>query len=151
MLGLWVALHGLALTAVALEFTQGDGLRVSHLGPMMVWLLAVPLGAVAGWFRPLPVVKAAHELDLRAGLDDRISTALEFADDSSPMARLQRIDAVSVAEVQATPLFPVPWDRGWPWLVAALLLGLVCIGGALSFDLGTAPPCLLYTSDAADE
>ncbi len=140
MLGLWIGLHGLAFTAVWFEFGQGDGLLVSQLGPMMTWLLSVPLGAVVGWLRPLPVAKAAHELDLRAGLDDRISTALEFAGDLSPMARLQRIDAVSVAGVNATPLFPVPWRRGWPWLVAALLLGLVCIGGALSFDLGTASP-----------
>lgn len=138
--GLIAGLVVAAALAVFFEATATDGLLTSHLPAVLAPLLLAPLGALGGWLRPLPTARAAHELDLRAGLEDRISTALEFADDPSPMARLQRIDAASVADVDAAPLFPVPLRPAVPWLVAALLLLLTTVGLGLTFDLGAAPP-----------
>ncbi|MCO4773752.1 MAG: hypothetical protein KDA24_27215 [Deltaproteobacteria bacterium] len=140
MLGLLVALHAVAFWAVWREFMAEAGLTVGALLTGLSFLLLVPLGALVGWLRPLPVARAAHELDLRAGLDDRLSTALEFAGDDTAMARMQRVDAISVANVNVPPFFPVPWQRGAPWLLAALLLCLVCVGGALTFELGLHAP-----------
>jgi|GEM_PF-1755815 len=138
MVGLGLALLAMAGAAVAIEVARG--LSTADL-PTLAWaLLLIPIAAAIGWLRPLPVARAAHELDLRAGLEDRISTALEFAAVDTSIARLQRIDAASVAGVAAAPLFPIPWRRGGPWLLALLLLALVTVGAGLTFDLGRSAP-----------
>ena len=138
--GLAAGLLALAVHGLVIELRTVDGLRVEHLPPLLAWLLLGPVAALGAWLAPLPTARAARELDRRAGLDDRISTALEFADDPSPIARLQRIDAASVADVAVAPLFPVPWRRLGPPLLVALLLALVTVGVSLTFDLGRRPP-----------
>ena len=49
-------------------------------------------GGVALWFRP-SFAYSAHYIDTQLVLQDRISTALELRDDSTPIAVLQRRDA----------------------------------------------------------
>jgi hypothetical protein len=152
MTGLVLGLSAFVVHAAFLEVSRSGGLTPAQLPTLLIWLLACPLAALVSWARPLPVARAAHELDLRAGLQDRISTALEFAGDDSAMARLQRLDAGSVSGVDARPLFPIPWRRGAPWLLSLLLLGLVVVGAALTFDLASrpAPPVSDDTSPAED-
>jgi len=138
--GLLIALLAMTSHAMFLEWTRTGGLSTSHLLSLLPWLFLAPLAGLAGWLRPLPLSKVAHELDQRAGLDDRISTALEFAASDSEMARVQRADAASVADVSVAPLFPIPWLRGGPWLSTTLLLLLITLGSGLTFDLGRPGP-----------
>lgn len=146
------ALLAMTVHAAVLELTRSGGLSTEHLVPLLSWLVLAPLAALGGWLRPLPVAKAAHELDLRAGLDDRIGTALEFAASDSAMARMQRIDAASVAGVSAAALFPIPWLRSAPWLMTTLLALLLVLGSGLTFDLGVrGPEPVAEPEDAAED
>ena len=124
------ALLGIAIAALVLEFR--GGLRLDHLLPLCAFLLLVPVFAIV---RRPALAAAASELDRRAGLADRLGTALEFAGSSRPLAPGQAADAAAHAPVRGiAALFPLPWRAGRPAL-AALLLALLAVGAGLAFEL----------------
>ncbi len=134
--GATLALLGIAGTALVLEFSTG--LRLDHLAPLASWLLLVPLFAFAAGRRP-QVAAAASELDRRAGLADRLGTALEFAGSDHRLTPSQAADAAAHAPAAGiAALFPLPWRAGRPAL-AALLLALLSLGAGLAFDLQPSP------------
>ena len=151
-LGLALALGAGAASALAIELATVDGLATTHLGLLASWLVLAPLFGVAGALRPLTTRRAVHELDQRAGLADRLGTALAFADVDSHLARIQRADAARFADVLVAPLFPFAWRQRAPLLLALLaLLGLV-VGAGLGFDLGPRPePAVVEVTDSSDD
>ncbi len=153
LLACGVAFGGAAATALALEILVPGGLTVPHLGWLAAWLLVVPAAAVAAAARPIPPTLAASELDRRAGLADRLGTALEFASDPSPMAAVQREDAAAAA-FTATPAaaFPVAFG-GRPVATLAVLAALLLLvaGASLTWRLGPAPPAVAEEPSAADD
>ncbi len=150
-IGLALGLAGAAASALAIELSTPSGLSWDHLGLLACWLLLAPLFAAAGALRPLTVRRAAHELDQRAGLDDRLGTALAFADHDSPLARFQRLDAACFADVAVTPLFPLRLVRA-PLLIALLMLLGLFIAAGLRFDLGPRPtPMAVRIPDSTDD
>ena len=134
-----LGLAALALHGAGIELTTHDGVAWSHAGPLAGWLALGVVGAVVGFFRSTTLRLAAHELDQRAGLDDRLGTALAFAALDAPLARLQRADANAFADVAVAPLFPPGWGRRAPLLAALLLLCVLGFAAAVSFDLGPSP------------
>ncbi len=138
--GLSAALIGIVLCALGLELT--GGLEARHLGPLLIWLLAVPLGALLASAGGIDLPTAAAEADHRAGLSDRLGTALEFAADPAPLAGLQRVDAAQFAQATSVAaLFPVAWRAHVPRLAVLLVLALATTGAALTFQLRpSAPP-----------
>jgi len=122
---------------LALVSEWRGGLEVSHLKVVLAPLLLGPLAALTAGRSSL--WDAAAELDARAGLADRLGTALEFADDAGAMATLQRADAAAHAGVTPASFFVPPWGSLLARLVPALLLLLVVTGAALTWQLGGAP------------
>ncbi len=116
---------GLGLVALQLA---GHLLPIPHLNwwswlPALVWLGGMCLLLIA-WHQP--PVNTARRVDQLLGLRERLSTALEHADDPStePIEALQRADAITFASRVR------PKDLGWAfqrrtvaWLVLPLLLG----------------------------
>lgn len=132
--GLTGALFALVLHALALEL--GPGLQPAHLPPLLAWLLLAPGCALVAALRPIDLAAAAAEADARAGLSDRLGTALEFASTDAPLVATQRADAAAfAASTSAGSLFPVPWGRHLPRLVALLVLALGVTGAGLTFQL----------------
>lgn len=130
-----------AVNAAVLELATVEGLLLGHLLPLAAWLLLAPAAALIAASRPIALARAASEADRRAGLHDRLGTALEFSQDASAMALLQRADAASAAQGLATGrLFGVLWGRRLGWLFATLALLLMVIGAGLTFHFGPAPP-----------
>jgi hypothetical protein len=127
--------------ALAFEWLAVDGL-VPHKLPI---LLAIPLGtatlgAVRAALRRPTLLLGASELDRRASLDDRVSTALEFASLDSEMARLQRADAERrSAGLDPAPHFAVAWRRRLRAPAAAALLLLLVASASLLFRLAPSP------------
>jgi len=142
-----------AIHAVAVEVAAAGGLVAEHIPLLLAWLLLSPLAAVVAAARPIALDLAAAELDHRAGLHDRIGTALEFAGDSSVMADLQRADAAEAARgLAAGRLFVVAWRRRVPVLFGTLALLLMVVGASLTWRFGPAPapppePELTVTED----
>lgn len=98
----------------------------------VLWFLlaGAAAGAAAGWFRHVSRYDAARLADERAGLQERLSTAIHILDQqkSSPLARAQLADAARASQaLQAAQLLPYRAPRRWPWLLgaAALLLGFI--------------------------
>ncbi len=151
LVGLLVGLVCLGVTALAVELS--GGLELAHLLWLLLWLAMCPVGGLVGWVRSPAMPVAASEVDRRAGLSDRLGTALEFAADPSEMAGLQRADAAAVAGgVQAGALFGVPWRRRLLGVLIAGSLSTMVIGAALTFALGGAPqePVIEERSAAED-
>ena len=136
LVGLMLGVCALAIHAFGLELT--GGLQAVHLPWLLLWLLACPLMGLAALLRKPATPLAASEVDRRAGLSDRLGTALEFAAHDSPMAVLQRADAAAIAgTVQPAALFLVPWRRRLLALLIAGSLTLMMVGAALTFQLGS--------------
>jgi hypothetical protein len=95
-------------------------------------LASLPLlGAIAGWFRPLPPLAGAVALDRQAGLADRIATALTFGKDPAPTPfMLAAIEDAIAAGARANPraavAIPFP-DEAVAALVASLFLAGVSV------------------------
>lgn len=98
-------------------------------------LAALPLGFLWGWFRPITRVEAARFLDLRAGLQERLSTALEVESQAAPAAadwqprwrELVVTDALAAsAGIVPQRLLPMtlPSSARWAVLVLAVAAGL---------------------------
>ena len=97
--------------------------------------LAVPLAFLWGWSRPISRGEAARFLDLQAGLQERLTTALEVSGPAQPAAgewhqrwrELVVTDAATAAQ-QVVPqrLLPatLPRNARWAALVLALAAGL---------------------------
>ena len=139
LVGLLVGVAAAGVNALGIELTSG--LEFAHLPRLLLWLLLCPVAGLLGFLRGTAMPIAASEVDRRAGLSDRLGTALEFAADTSAMAGLQRKDAASVAgAVRPASLFVVPWRRRLLSLLIAGSLTLMVVGAALTFQLGAAPP-----------
>ena len=137
--GLELGLLALAVSALLLEL-RPQGLQLEHGLPLLGWFLLGPALAGLAWARRPELEAAASRLDREAGLSDRLGTALEFAQDRSAMAELQRADAAEHAEqVDLDGLFPVPWRERLPRLAVAACLALLVTGAGLTFRLGPAP------------
>jgi hypothetical protein len=135
LVGLLLGVCALAVHAFGLELTVG--LQMSHLPWLLLWLLACPVAGLGALVRRTTLPLAASEVDRRAGLADRLGTALEFAADASPMASLQRADAAAIAAtVRPAALFVIPWRRRLLGLLIASCLTLMLVGAALTFQLG---------------
>lgn len=138
LVGLFVGILLLAVNALALELQAG--LELGHIPWLLLWLLLCPAAGLVGLFRRPSMPVAASAVDLRAGLSDRLGTALEFAADATPMAALQRADAAAAAgAVRPAALFAVPWRRRLLWLLFAGSLTLMLVGASLTFHLGASP------------
>lgn len=107
-----------------------------------VWLLLLParplsspqtttlaivvtgLVAVAMWWAVPDVSATARAIDRRAGLDDRLATALQVARDDDPVARLIVRDAATrLRRLRPTRVFPFEAPtHGRVWLSAGVLL-----------------------------
>lgn len=127
-----VALGGAVIAAAASRLTPL--LSDSHVLWLTVGLVAVALLAVLGgvMLRPRSTLKAAQRFDLRFGLRERISTALELmggAIHSDPALSAHQIDdAVGVAssvDVRRHIPFVVDW-RMWA-IVASLAVALILL------------------------
>jgi len=138
--GLGLGLVGAVLTAAAIEMATFEGLAWAHVPVLASWLLLGVVFAAVGALRPVTTRRAVHELDQRAGLDDRLGTALAFADDESPLARFQRADAARFAGVDVAPLFPLGTRRAPLALLGLLLLLVGVFAAGRVFDLGPRPP-----------
>ncbi len=97
-----------------------------------VALLAPPVGFIVGFWRRPSVEAAARWLDQRQGLQERLSTALEIADQESRGHWQQLIlnDAhVAAQKVNPAILLPIGLPRAARWvggiLAAVILLGLI--------------------------
>ena len=149
LIGLSVALIGVILCALALEF--GTGLIGDHLLPLLAWFVAVPVGAILAASHGLSLAAAATEADQRAGLSDRLGTALEFAGEPGPLAAMQRHDAgVHALATGVAGLFPLPWRAHLPRLAVLLVLALAITGAALTFQLRP-PPAPIAIAEPDDD
>ncbi|ASS75468.1 hypothetical protein CIG75_11095 [Tumebacillus algifaecis] len=89
------------------------------------------IGVVWSWATPPSYQQAAQEVD-RYGLQDRVSTALSFAEDDSKIAALQRQEAVGMllqlrAEVPQIVKLSVPRRAAGILLVLALMMSALTI------------------------
>jgi len=81
------------------------------------------LGAASGLFARLAPTDLYRSLDRRAGLKDRLVTALELAESDEAMAGAQRRDAVRASEsLVPGSLYPFRWTRWHTAAVVALAL-----------------------------
>jgi hypothetical protein len=141
-LALGAALAGATAAALGFELFA-DGLTTAHGLLLAAWFGSVPIAAAVAALVPIPLARAASELDRRAGYGDRLGTALEFADDRSPMAARQRADAAEIAATAAPPrsFFPVGITGRQVGRIAGLLALFLLVGGAsLTWRLGPAAP-----------
>lgn len=82
--------------------------------------------------------KVALRLDA-LGLQERVSTMLEFAEDASPMAQLQRRDAIAHIQKTSPKQLSVSLPkRNWVLCLVALCLAVVMV--LLPYDLFAVPP-----------
>jgi hypothetical protein len=148
LVGLTVGL--VAIAAVALGLELSSGLEGRHLPWLLLALVPAPALALIASLRPIALPVAASEADRRAGLSDRLGTAIEFAADGSAMATLQRADAATHADgLRAGALFAVPWRRRLVALFGMLALALLVVGASLTFRLGPKPPPELAAEPSA--
>jgi len=87
---------------------------------LAVTLLATVAAVLGVWFWPRPALRAARFFDLRFGLKERSSTALEIAAGGVPSAPdltdLQLRDAVNAAsKVKPARYLPFQWRRRVCW------------------------------------
>ncbi len=98
-------------------------------------LAALPLGFLWGWLRPITRADAARFLDSTAGLQERLTTALEVSGNTQPAAgewqqrwrELVVTDAATASQqVQPQRLLPValPPSARWAVVVLGLAAGL---------------------------
>ena len=129
------AFVGAGAMALGIEILR-PGLAVSDLPRLAWWLLLPALGLLVGWGRRPALGRAATELDRRAGLADRLATALEFAGADGGLVGLQRADAAAHAQgVAAGRWFGVVWRRVAPALGLAVVFWLVVVGLSLTFHI----------------
>jgi len=121
-----LAANGVAVAlAVATVATLGVPLTpvapwVALLASATAWVLITLASAV---LRPTPILAAARVVDVRAGLLDRLATALEVQPRAaaSPLApRLLADAAAHTASVDLTAAVPYRVPRSWPVLVSAI-------------------------------
>lgn len=134
---LWrtLILAGVVYLAVLLLY------KLAPIPGSVVWwtalasLAALPIGFLAGWLRPVTRADAARFLDSKAGLQERLSTALEVGADSRPTGNenqgrwreLVMADAAMTAgNLLPQTLLPVmlPPSARWAVLVLGLSAGL---------------------------
>lgn len=83
------------------------------------------VGVASGFFARLTPMDLYRSLDRRAGLKDRLVTALELAESNDAMANAQRRDAVQVSEsLVPGNLYPYRWTRWHTGAVVTLVLAL---------------------------
>jgi chemotaxis protein histidine kinase CheA len=146
------AWQGLALGAVvgavaSLGLAVLDFLNVRLTEP--VWLIgtavvAAVIGAVIGYFRPVPKRALADSIDRRAGLENRVATAEEVP--NSGLGQALRQDAADrLGAVRPAAIYPLQVNRRHG---AAIALG---VATAAVFLLGNTPILLNDRQKAARE
>lgn len=121
----------LALGWVALDWTRI--LYADWLGLTVLFFTSSLVGAVIGFFRPVKTSVLAKSMDLRAGLKDRLDTAIDEHGESI-FQSVQAEDAEqSLAGVTPSALYPVRFGR---WQTAALAAAVLA---ASAFLLGNSP------------
>ncbi len=93
-------------------------------------LAGAVLGGLFGWTRRVTPMQAAILADERAGLKERLSTALwlSAAGSESALASAQLADAATHAEsLRATSVLPWRPPQHWKWLLGALTLLLAVV------------------------
>ena len=96
------------------------------------WAIGITIGILfcaigaALWYRP-SFARSAHYIDTQLTLHDRISTALELRDDSTPISVLQRRDALRQLRKHA----PAATISLWPGRVRLLTFGIASIAIAV--------------------
>lgn len=128
--GLWTGLAvGAGLYLVALIV-----FKLAPIPPVIVgWagvlaLLAIPVGFLAGWLRPVSEAQTARWLDQSQDLKERLSTALEVA--SKPVdPRWQQLVIADATQAAATvdPKRLIPWNL--PKLSRVCLVTLAAVVG----------------------
>lgn len=123
---------GLDLARVV--YADGATLAVVALG-------GAAIGAVIGFLRPLSNDQVVRSIDLRAHLEDRLTTALERRGKKELFDDALQLDAAkSLDQVSARQIYPIKWDRRQ---TIALML---CVLAASLFLLGNSP--ILLSPDA---
>ncbi len=128
ILGLAGGLIGAAVVLLVREFSSQ--LRPSDLPMILTPVVLGPLVGIAlGWRRP-SLAAAARQWDHRAGLFDRVSTALEFGRTNGDLVPGQRADTLHLIDgLDPRRAFPVelrgPLDR--VLAAAVLLLAFLCL------------------------
>ncbi|MBN94408.1 MAG: hypothetical protein CL928_10090, partial [Deltaproteobacteria bacterium] len=132
-----LALLAVAVSALLLDLLGPPGLTPSLLGYLLLWLLLPLIAGISRLLiRPPATMEVATALDRRAGLEDRLGTALEFREDNSAIASLQRTDAERSCDgLEPESLFPGPGARHAWTLALCAILALTSAGLALSLDL----------------
>jgi hypothetical protein len=100
-----------------------------------IWVAALVgslAGAIYGWTRPIAPLVAAQIADERAGLKERLSTAIELSrqETRSDLAEAQIADAAKHAqELQPSRVLPWRMPKQWRWLAgaAALLAAVIWV------------------------
>jgi len=127
--GVGIVISGLAASVVQIVLWA---MGIPHRGiGGMVFVSGAVIGAAAAIFRGVSVRRAAMFMDLRAGLDERLTTAAELAvtGDQTPAARCVYAQAVQAARSPGTGDVSL-WVRTRVTAAAAMLAVLLC--GALA-------------------
>ena len=146
-----VAVLGLSLLVVLAVELAGPGLRPLLFGGLALGIFVLPLlAAASALFHRPSTAECLSELDRRSGAEDRLGTAHEFADSSSPLALPQRVDAAAQLRlIDVASAFELQGGRELRfagWLFAALLLSA---GLGFSFDPPAAESSGVLASDDA--
>ena len=130
----WVALTLGLIGAQFVVLIRGSA--GSALEAAAVVVVALGVAVVSAFLRTPSLSGTATALDARAGLEDRIRTALQFVHQDDPVARLIRRDAEArLADLVPRRVFPLDaprFVRAWLALLAVTTTGflLVTEGGA---------------------
>lgn len=120
---------GVAVSATALALLRWPAVPVPEwlIGPQAVGLAMAACVAVSGvlaWRRTPGLVEAARVVERRVDLAERLSTSIEFADSSDPLAVALRSDAEArTADLDPRRVVPiVPGRRLTAWLVSCVVV-----------------------------
>ncbi|MBX3095308.1 MAG: hypothetical protein KF812_00455 [Fimbriimonadaceae bacterium] len=119
----WGGTAGAGLGSVALGLDLWTNVIVpANLGAGLV-LGGLFAGTLIGFILPVAARDVMRSVDRRAGLKDRLTTALDLADSADEMADAQRRDADRAAQsVHPKGVYPFRWSRTHTiWVIATVI------------------------------